>query len=482
MSVVVLLLGLVIVGLAIFAVVRGADVRLTLALAAITLGIIAGQPVIILQRFLVTLSDEKFVVPICSAMGFAYVVRHCGCDEHLVQLLCKPLRRIRILMIPGAVLVGFIVNIPIISQTSAAVSIGSVLIPLMYSAGLSPITAGAALILGCSIGGELLNPGAPEYGTVVKVMLQLSETSVKRADLVHHTLPLVLPHLFVACAVFWWISARAEAKRRIDLIEQLAAGTQAPGEEPVVEEGAAFKVNYIKAAIPFVPLAILFLTSRAFPLIHIPQEWLVDPKDVADLLPQASAAKGGDLFDSRLIGAAMLIGVAAAALTMLFSKRERGSARDIAKSFFEGAGYAFAEIIAIIVTASCFAEGVKLIGIGVLIGHLANAVPGLLVPMAGFMPTAFAFVSGSGMASTQGLYEFFANPATKQGVDPLHIGSIVALGAAAGRTISPAAAVVLMCAKMTDTPPLELVKRNALPLIFGVFAVVLIGAVKAVSG
>ena len=51
-------------------------------------------------------SNEKFVVPICCAMGFAYVLRHTGCDQHLVQLLVKPVRRVRILLLPGTVLIG----------------------------------------------------------------------------------------------------------------------------------------------------------------------------------------------------------------------------------------------------------------------------------------------------------------------------------------------------------------------------------------
>ncbi|MFO0825685.1 MAG: hypothetical protein U0792_21620 [Gemmataceae bacterium] len=47
------------------------------------------------REFLATFSNEKFVVPICSAMGFAYVLRHTGCERHLVLLLVKPLRRVR---------------------------------------------------------------------------------------------------------------------------------------------------------------------------------------------------------------------------------------------------------------------------------------------------------------------------------------------------------------------------------------------------
>src|SRR5262249_50059806 len=43
------------------------------------------------------------IVPICSAVGFAYVLKLTECDVHLVQLLVKPIRAVRGLLIPGGV-------------------------------------------------------------------------------------------------------------------------------------------------------------------------------------------------------------------------------------------------------------------------------------------------------------------------------------------------------------------------------------------
>src|SRR5438552_1665050 len=172
-----LILGAGVIVVTVYAVFRRVDVRLVLVIGGLALGALAQQPQVIVQKFLVTLAAENFVVPICTAMGFAHVLRLTQCDQHLVQLLIKPLRRGRVLLVPGAVLVGFLVNIPVISQTSTAVAIGSVLIPLMLAANISPVTAGAALLLGSSIGGELMNPGAPEIGTVSK-LLNKEQTAV----------------------------------------------------------------------------------------------------------------------------------------------------------------------------------------------------------------------------------------------------------------------------------------------------------------
>ena len=162
--------GVIIIAAAVYAILKRVDVRLALLLSAMALGAVGGDVPAVARQFFLTLTNEQFVVPICCAMGFAYVMRLSECDQHLVQLLVKPLRRIRVLLIPGAVLVGFLVNIPVVSQTSTVVAIGSVLVPLLRAARISPLTTGAALLLGCSIGGELLNPGAPEFRTISQAL------------------------------------------------------------------------------------------------------------------------------------------------------------------------------------------------------------------------------------------------------------------------------------------------------------------------
>jgi DcuC family C4-dicarboxylate transporter len=86
------------------------------------------------------------------------------------------------------------------------------------------------------------------------------------------------------------------------------------------------------------------------------------------------------------------------------------------------------------------------------------------------------------MASTQSLFPFFAEPALRLGIDPALVGAVVSLASAAGRTMSPVAAVTLMTATLTGTNPLELARRVALPLLAGTTAVVLAAIFLAMSG
>jgi DcuC family C4-dicarboxylate transporter len=458
----ILLLSAVIIAVAVYAIIRQVDVRLVLLLAALALGSLAGNPLAIVQTFLATLSREQFVLPICCAMGFAYVLRQTQCDQHLIHLLVEPLRRARLFLIPGAVLVGFLVNIPVISQTSTAVAIGSVLVPLLLAARVSPVTTGAALLLGSSLGGELLNPGAPELRTVASTL------GISSALCVARVLPLLLVQLAVATILFWALSLRAEAEYHKQEGDDVAGanGTEAPATSS--DEANAvppFRVNLFKAMVPMVPLVLLFLTGPPLNVFQVPYDWLINPD-----------SKSGDdprNFESRLIGAAMLVGVAVAATT---SWR---AVPGIARAFFEGAGYAITHIISLIVTAACFGAGIKQIGLAAQLGAAITAWPGLLVPAAGSLPLGFAWVSGSGMAATQSLFEFFVPPAQAIGIDPVHVGAMVSIGAAAGRTLSPVAAVTLMCAALTGTRPFDLIRRLALPLLLGLGAVVLFGTLYA---
>ena len=548
-------LALLIVGAAIVLVVKGWDVRLVLLAAALViaatgevtaiteLGGTPGAVEGVLRVFLATFSNEKFVVPICTAMGFAHVLKHTGCERHLILLLVRPLRRVRGLLVPGVVAVGFLVNIPLVSQTSTAVCLGAVVVPLMRASGYSMATIGACLLLGASVGGELLNPGAPELLTVADRTNVATIVQTQR-----YLPPLVFTQLAVATAVIWLMSVWWERKEPTPPASReepttsspLASGEGEPpagspcnpllsgkGEtEPNPECSARFSVlspspfrggvgegletepnpltpfpkkeggehskaqaiapqapvlspspfgggvgeglptqpepiNLLKALVPLVPLALLFASAMPAPynLFEIPDSWVVLKK------PDGSRDPA---YNSRLIGFAMLIGVlVAAAVTP-------NKARDCVKEFFSGAGYGFANIVSLIVIANCFGEAIKSAGLAEALGALIRSAPGLMQPLAALVPLVFAAICGSGMASTQSLYGFFHGPAEALGLDPVAVGAMVSLGSAAGRTMSPVAAVVLMCGTLTGTNPFTLAKRVAVPLLVGITVVVLL--------
>jgi DcuC family C4-dicarboxylate transporter len=220
------------------------------------------------------------------------------------------------------------------------------------------------------------------------------------------------------------------------------------------------RINPIKALVPLVPLALLFATSLpdGYKLFDVPDQWVMALKD----------GKRDPAYNTRLIGLAMLIGVLVAAIVT------PSKARDCLKEFFAGAGYGFANVVSLIVIATCFGMAIEKAGLAKLLGELIQRVPDLMQPLAALVPLAFAAVSGSGMASTQSLYGFFYEPAKILHLDPVSVGALVSVGSAAGRTMSPVAAVTLMCATLTGTNPFTLAKRVAVPLLVGIAVVVLL--------
>src|SRR5205823_3572352 len=156
-------------------------------------------------------------------------------------LLVGPLRRVRFLLVPGTVVVSFLVNIPIISQTSTAATVGPVMMPLLQATGISSTSAGAALLLGSSIGGELLNPGAPEFQTIME---KLPGEGLQTSDCVRVIATPLVFHLGLATLLFWWWNARVERSERSRGGSEGCAKQRVENAPEVAQE---FHVNLAKA-------------------------------------------------------------------------------------------------------------------------------------------------------------------------------------------------------------------------------------------
>ncbi|MBL8822461.1 MAG: C4-dicarboxylate transporter DcuC [Planctomycetia bacterium] len=423
-------IGLLILAMVLVALFRGNEVRLVLLVAAFALAALASKSEIIVITLFQGLADASSIIPICSAMGFAYVLKAFRCDQHLVRALTIPLMQVKWLMIPGTILIGFVVNITIISQTSTSLAVGTVLIPLLRSLGMRGVVIGSALLLGASLGGELLNPGAPELGTIA------TRLGIDSSDMVPKIAQVIFFHLAIAIGVFWWMNRKETQLNTVPTLDH---------QQPI---------SWICAIVPIVPIVLLFLFGPPFNLFTFPTSWLVH------------ATEAPSHYGPRLIGLSMLIGCLAACLAV------PGKATGVARHYFEGAGYGYTNIISLIVIAKCFSEGIKLSGITDLIGHAADAVPVLLLPLAALLPCGLAFLSGSGIGATQGLYPMLADVAIEQQVDPTQAGVLCCLGSAAGRTMSLVAAVNIMCSNLTESKPADLCKRVAPPLLIGLIIII----------
>ena len=417
-------LSIPIIAAAIFFMVRGYDVRLVLFAAGLALCSIALDPLKVFDAFRDSMVDISYVTPICTAMAFSAVLAAAGCDREMVRLLMKPLHRVKWAMIPGGCIVGFLTNSAITSQTGAAAAVGPILVPLLIAAGFPPAVAGACLVLGCSGGGNLLNVAEPDFLAIKRNTGVASEVLLRQ---------MAIPEIVsfaVAVVVFTIVFRQKKA-------EQPAPETAAA---PAAEEPP---IDLVKAMLPPLPVVMLM---ALMPKINA-QPWLYLAKRYPDGFP---------------ISHAMIL---CTILAFLINRKEISAQ---ARTFFDGMGKAYANIISLIITGRCFIAGITAVGmIKTLIGVISGQGFWAKLATESF-PWAMAVLSGSGIAPCVSFCDAVLPSIAK--TDPAGATSLGILAAVAsnfGRTMSPVAAVVMFSSTLVKVSPIEIVKRTGPPLLVG---------------
>jgi C4-dicarboxylate transporter, DcuC family len=407
---------------------RGHDVRAVLLVAALLIGALAGHPGVVLRKAVETLADAKFLLPICTAMGFAHVMRHTGCVEALVRILLRPLSGLERALLPAGSGAALVVNMAIPSQTSTLAATGPLVAPLMARGGQGAVSAGVALVFGASIAGALLNPGVAEVLAVSKLTgLAAPRVAVSYA-------PGVLAAFVVGSAIVAWRARahRGEAPLRVDD----ASGAEAP--------------SRLKALLPPLPIVWLLLGHPSLPTHAL----------VARVTPE------------RLeVATAMLVG---SALAMTLATRDRKGAM---RAQLDGMGYAFAHVVSLIAVSSGFAKSLELAGVLRSFVAVAHGQPAFAFLTAFALAFALAFVSGSGTASSVALVAALGPRAAELGVASTTLCGVILFAAEAGRTASPVAAVLLFGGTLVDVPPRVLTVRLLAPCV----AAAAVGALVCVA-
>lgn len=414
------------------AIIRGAEVRLALLTGGLAMALVSLNPQAWSEAFVKSMTTAGLISVILPVMGFAAVMDLTGCNRHLVRLLTDPLLKVQPILVPGAMLVTYVINTAISSAAGCTAAVGVILIPAMMAAGIHPAMAGAAVFAGTW--GSVWSPGSPHPALIAKI----ANASVMDVILAHKT-GSILGALLVAGILLGeaklfrqdrdWTPDKAGA----DIGKLKSAGA-----------GALEKVNVIWAMIPVVPLALLILTVPQF---GITTKWL---------------PKGLTVLEAMLIGSV---------LGMLVTWTNPVK---ITKEFFDGMGRAYALVIGIIIAAGVFIGGLEAAGvITTLIAALKGAKSA--VPFLGtFGPFLMAVLSGSGDAATLAFNNAVTPHAAQFGIGTISLGNLAWIGGALGRSMSPVSAACIIAAGFAGMSPFELAKRNAVPMIVTAIAVMLI--------
>lgn len=411
----------VVVILTIAALIKRYETRLVLFTAGLILCCVSMQPMTAFNAFAKSMTNGGLIMAICASMGFAYVSSYTKCDQHLVHLLSKPIRGLGIFLVPICTAVTMIINIAIPSASGCAAAVGSTLIPVMLRAGISPAAAAASVMMGTY--GGVLSPGSAHNVYIAKI----SNMEIMDFIALHTPFSLVLyaigiVGILVMCIIF---KDKGEAT---DNIQVNVDSKQEEIERP----------NVIYAMVPLLPIVILVLGNSVLPAIKMG------------------------------VAQAMVLG---AVLCLLIT---RANPQQFSKTFFNGLGKGYGNILGIIIAAGVFAAGLRAAGlIDTFIALLREAND--IARWGGSIgPWFLGTITGSGDAATFAFNEAVTPHAASFGMDIPHLGALAFLSGALGRTSSPIAGAMMVVAGIAMANPVEVAKRTIVPCFIGVIVLALI--------
>ena len=198
------------------------------------------------------------------------------------------------------------------------------------------------------------------------------------------------------------------------------------------------KVNYLYATAPFIPLVLLVIGNMK----------LIEGFTVN-------------------VPAAMLIGVIYA---MVITWCDPNKAT---KEFFKGMGGAYGDILGIIIAAAVFSQGLKASGLVTMFIDFLTHNPDVARWGGTLGPFVMGIMTGSGDAAAYAFNGTVTPHAASLGYTIPDLGMASAISGALGRTMSPLAGSVIVCAGLAGVNPIELAKRTAPGMIIAVFFVAL---------
>ena len=359
-----------------------------------------------------------------TVMGFGYVMSYTKCADHLVNALVRPLSKVPMLVIPGAVIITWFINIVLPSAVGIAAAVGVLLIPALIALKVRPVMAAAAVFLGTW--GSVASPGLMFNPQVADIAYRAGEISSPDAMIV--IMAEFMPALAGAIVSAILLAILAVFMKE-GVGSQVEVNASETGEKP--EE---LKINYLYALVPILPLFLLVIASKQV-------GWL--PNKVFT------------------VPCCMLIGTGVGLVIGLINHLKAG---DISKKFCRGCGDAFCDVACLIAAAAVFASGMKSIG---LTGTLVDAMKGsqsIAMASAVVGPWLMALVCGSGNAAALAFNEVITPHAADFGMTVVQLGAVAQVAAGLGRTISPVAGGVIVIASIAGVNPMDICKRTFIPV------------------
>lgn len=367
---------------------------------------------------------------IMVAGGFAAYMDRIGAARALVNVCITPLKSLSspyLIMVFGY-LIGQMLCMVIPSAAGLAMLLLVALYPILVGVGVSPV-ASAAVIVTCS--GMAMGPGSGTSNLAARVA-----GMDPIIYFVQCQLPVVIPSLVVIAICHYFVQ-RYYDRRNDDVFT----------EENIKNTVEQRSVPVWYALLPPLPIALMIIFSPlTFSSIRL-----------------------------NTISALLLVWIAVVVLEMI----RRREAKEVLKDgscVFKSMGNMFTSIVALIICAEFFANGLKITGlIDALIVHAQNlglGLNGMTVVLTGVVGIV-SVLTGSGVGAFSSFAALAPDVASGLGGSAASFVNPMQLSCGIMRSISPVAGAMIAMAGAVGVTPVALIRRTFIPMMAGFVAVLL---------
>ena len=371
--------------------------------------------------------------------GYATYMKHIGASTKLAFTASRLLGGIsnKYLILSAFYLIGMCLKLVLPSQVSLAVLMLATVFPVFIALGIRPITAASVLALLC------LDYGPNDGSTLF--MANVAEMNVVDMFL-RYQYKVVLSIVLVTALLIPLYYCYMDRKD--------AARGDADGELGKGQEIENPSVPFFYVFLPLIPLVLVF-AAHFLPSIKI------------------------DVITANFIGFAVTF-----VCEFIVRKDRSRIPSDMAEIFkgmanvfvspsdmaeiFKGMANVFVSVVAIIISASVFAEGIKILGGITIFTNMISDMKGatlLIMAILTGITYVFAIIMGSGAAPFFAFGPLTPAVAAKLGVPTLTLLLPMELATSIGRASSPVCGALIAIAGTAGLAPIRLAKRTA-PLLF----------------
>ncbi len=371
---------------------------------------------------------------IMAAGGFAAYMEKIGAANALVRLTVTPLKKMNspyIVLVLGYI-IGQLLVMVIPSAAGLAMLLLVALFPILKGVGVSP--AAAVAVIGTSAGMTL----GPSSGT--------ANLAAKVAGLdpiiyfVQYQLPVAIPTLIAVALTHYFVQRYYDKKN--DEVYQAAEAVKAK-EVPQVPGWYAI--------FPLLPIAMMIIFSK-----------LVFAKVKIDT-----------------IAALFLVWVFVVIVELIRTRDAKKIFKD-AMAMFQAMGKMFTGIVALIICAEFFANGLKVSGVIDILINSAQGIGAGMIAMTVILALIVGlvtFLTGSGVGAYSSFAALAPDVATGLGGTVASLVTPMQFASGMFRAMSPVAGVIIAVAGAAGITPLAVVRRTWLPMVVGMVVTFIANAI-----